>query len=78
MTIGSSSDLVSSMGWLSMIFGESEEQKEARMEKEWLQKLAEEKFNELYGQTENPIYDSKGNLFGNIDARLHSPYLPWL
>ncbi len=57
------------MGWLSMIFGESEEQKEARMEKERIQKVAEEKFNELYDQTENPIFDSKGNLFGNIDAR---------
>ena len=57
------------MGILSKIFGENEEQKNARLEREKLQEFAEKKFVELSEQTENSVIDSKGNLIRNADAR---------
>lgn len=57
------------MGILSKIFGESEEQKNARLEKGLIIKKAEEKFNEFYDQVgDQPIFTRTGKINRNITA----------
>jgi len=57
------------LGLLSKIFGENEEQRKARLEKELIVKKAEEKFNEFYDQTgDQPIFTPTGKINRNITA----------